>query len=167
MERMRFRPIVSLLLIAGTVGCAQGTPTSPPNTRLSPDSTEVIITPTLGPPLTANPITPSEIITKEVSPMEKATPASTPSDSGLQKFVNQAKQDLAQHLDISPDKIEVVEVKAVVWRDSSLGCPQPGMAYLQVLQDGLLIRLKVGDKIYNYHSGGNRPPFLCENPARD
>ena len=99
--------------------------------------------------------------------MEKATPASTPSDSGLQKFVNQAKQDLAQHLDISPDKIEVVEVKAVVWRDSSLGCPQPGMAYLQVLQDGLLIRPKVGDKIYNYHSGGNRPPFLCENPAKD
>jgi hypothetical protein len=117
--------------------------------------------------LTANPITPSEIITKEVSPMEKTPPASTPSDSGLQKFIAQAKQDLAQRLDIDPDQIEVVEAKAVVWPDSSLGCPQPGMAYLQVLQDGLLIRLKVGDKIYNYHSGGNRPPFLCENPAKD
>jgi hypothetical protein len=43
-----------------------------------------------------------------------------------------------------------------------LGCPQPGLAYTQVQQEGLLIRLRVGKRLYNYHSGGGSAPFFCE-----
>lgn len=73
-----------------------------------------------------------------------------------------AEEDLAQRLGISPDQIEVSEVRAVTWPDASLGCPEPDMMYAQVIQEGLLIRLSAGGETYAYHSGGNRPPFLCE-----
>jgi hypothetical protein len=81
---------------------------------------------------------------------------------GLQRFVDQALADLAERLAIEAAQIEVVEVKEVVWPDASLGCPQPGMAYIQVPFDGLLIRLRVGERVYAYHSGGGRDPFLCD-----
>jgi len=70
--------------------------------------------------------------------------------------------DLAQRLNIDPAGISVIETRAVVWPDRSLGCPRPGMAYAQVPQDGALIRLRAGGREFDYHSGGGRPPFLCE-----
>ncbi len=76
-----------------------------------------------------------------------------------------AKEDLARRLNITVDRIDLVELRSVVWPDRSLGCPRPGMGYLQVQVDGLLIRLQASGYLYEYHSGGNRAPFLCENPA--
>lgn len=76
--------------------------------------------------------------------------------------VEVAMADLAQRLGVAADAIDVVEVEAVTWPDGSLGCPQPDMAYTQVPQDGLRIRLRAGGETYAYHSGGGREPFLCE-----
>lgn len=80
--------------------------------------------------------------------------------------VNIATQDLSDRLDVDESEIEVVTVEMVIWPDASMGCPHPDMAYKQVPQDGLRIRLEVDGTLYNYHSGGNRPPTLCENPAK-
>jgi hypothetical protein len=80
--------------------------------------------------------------------------------------VDYAKADLAQRLGIQTEAIEVMEVRPVIWPDGALGCPRPGMGYIQVQQDGLLIRLRAGGRVYEYHSGGARPPFLCEQPDR-
>lgn len=86
-------------------------------------------------------------------------------DAGLQTLVTQAKDDLAERLAIEPDQIELVEAEYVVWPDGSLGCPHPDMMYPQVQQDGVFIRLKVDAQFYDYHGGGKRPLFLCENSA--
>jgi hypothetical protein len=91
----------------------------------------------------------------------------TSSDLARQDLVVQAKEDLAQRLSIEIGQVGLVEAKAVVWPDSGLGCPQPGVAYTQVRRDGLLIRLRVGKRVYNYHSGGSRSPFLCEQATED
>ncbi len=81
-------------------------------------------------------------------------------------LVKAAVADLSQHTGASPAEITLVSYEAVTWPDSGLGCPQPDMAYAQVLVDGARIRLQVGDQVYEYHSGsGGEPPFLCENPA--
>ena len=90
-----------------------------------------------------------------------------PADAGLQNLIEKAKADLAQRLKISVNEITLVEATSVVWPDASLGCPQPGMAYIQVPEDGLLIKLQVGDQAYSYHSGGFRDPFLCETVYKD
>jgi hypothetical protein len=112
----------------------------------------------------AIPITQTEPgITKEKTVMS-TTPIPVSPDPALQQIVMQAREDLAKRLGIGLDQIDLVELRSVIWPDKSLGCPQPGMEYLQVQQDGLLIRFRVAGRSYEYHSGGNRPPFLCENP---
>jgi hypothetical protein len=83
-------------------------------------------------------------------------------DQNDNPLVLQAKEDLAKRLGVQIAEIELLNYQEVVWPDASLGCPQPGMAYTQVPQDGTLIRLQAKDKIHNYHSGGNRDVFLCE-----
>ena len=79
-------------------------------------------------------------------------------------LIAQARQDLAERLNIGPDEVYLVEARDVVWRNGSLGCPQPGRLYTQALVPGLCIRLGAEEKIYHYHSGGNRPPFFCPKP---
>jgi len=86
----------------------------------------------------------------------------TPISAGLQGLIAQAKEDLAFRLSIPIEEIDLVELSAVVWPDGALGCPEPGVAYTQVQQEGLLIRLRAGKQIYPYHSGGGKPPFLCQ-----
>jgi hypothetical protein len=83
----------------------------------------------------------------------------------LGKQITFAKKDLATRLNVPVDQITLISAEVVVWPDRGLGCPQPGMGYIQVQHDGLRIRLQVKDSIYHYHSGRNRPPFLCEHPA--
>jgi hypothetical protein len=83
-------------------------------------------------------------------------------DPALEPYVQEARGDLAQRLNISADEIEVIEAKAVVWPDAGLGCPQPGMAYAQVQVEGILIRLSFQGMSYDYHGSGSRDLFLCE-----
>jgi hypothetical protein len=111
---------------------------------------------------TAMPIAPVTPISTREEKMVAGVPIPTPLDPTLQKIVAQAQEDLAGRLRIDSSQVELVDVQSVVWPDGSLGCPQPGMAYIQVQVDGLLIRFKAGDSVYEYHSGGARPPFLCE-----
>ena len=86
--------------------------------------------------------------------------------SALQPLIDVAIIDLAQRLGIEPAAISVAEAMAVVWPDRSLGCPRPGMQYPQVPHDGFLIRLEAQGRMFAYHGGGSRPPFLCESPDR-
>ena len=84
---------------------------------------------------------------------------------GLQRLADLAKQDLGARLGVEPAAIEVLQADYVTWRDSSLGCPRPGYQYLQVLTNGSRIRLSAAKQVFQYHSGDNRPPFLCEKPS--
>jgi hypothetical protein len=106
-----------------------------------------------------------------------ATAAATPANSSaitpplgqaLQAQVDLARADLARRQSAAIDTVALVEVRSVVWPDGGLGCPRPGMVYPQVQVDGLLIRLRIGERVFDYHGDGTRPPFLCEQkPAGD
>ena len=136
---------------------------SPPSTGPSEEATPSAVE-TPAPLVTAVLISPTQVIQEETVAVNPTIPS--PSDPALQGLVMRAKEDLARRLSIEVDQIDLIEARAVVWPDGGLGCPQPGMAYIQVQQDGSLIRLRVGKRIYNYHSGGNRPPFLCEQATK-
>jgi hypothetical protein len=76
--------------------------------------------------------------------------------------VQTAKQDLAKRLKVPERSIELVgPVEEVTWPDASLGCPEPGMLYAQVLTPGYRFKLQSGGKIFDYHAGGGAVK-LCE-----
>ncbi len=106
---------------------------------------------------------PGEVINAAV---EEEPSMLTPSNPVLQQLVTQAKTDLAERLEIDQDRIDLLGLKEVVWPDTSLGCPRPGMDYPQVTREGHLIRLRAGKRIYEYHSGQGRAPFHCDQPAK-
>ena len=87
------------------------------------------------------------------------------SEPELSQQLTEAIQDLAGRLDVQSDDIKVIVEKNVTWRDGSLGCPKEGMMYTQALVPGMLIVLRVDGSEYEYHSGGGRAPFYCENPV--
>ncbi|MET7280382.1 hypothetical protein ABZS29_19245 [Kribbella sp. NPDC005582] len=89
-----------------------------------------------------------------------AAPTGTPGGTA----VEQATADLVAKLGVQATAVKVVSAEEITWSDGSLGCPEPGMRYTQALVNGMRIVLEADGKRYEYHSGGARPPFLCENP---
>jgi hypothetical protein len=87
-------------------------------------------------------------------------------EPGMQSLIDAATADLMKRLSVTRDTIEVISAQSVVWPDRSLGCPQPGMVYPQVLAEGYYIELRVKGQVYSYHGGEGRGPFLCENPSK-
>lgn len=129
------------------------TSTEPPD----PTKIAVFLTPTTE--KQAASITPTEGTS---DPMPAYLP--TPTNSDLQSLVELAQKDLGARLSIPSDQISLVEVSQVTWSDSSLGCPQPDMAYTQVLTPGYLVVLKSGDRQFEYHAGQDKSLFFCKNP---
>jgi len=82
----------------------------------------------------------------------------------VKAVVGLAIEDLAGRLGLAPEAIQLVSVEPVEWSDASLGCPQPGMMYAQVITPGYRVVLEAEGQEYEYHSGGMRDPFLCEQP---
>jgi len=91
-------------------------------------------------------------------------PTQPPPSSGMEGLIEKAKEDLAQRLAIDVENINVLEARAVVWPDASLGCPQPGIVYAQVQTAGYLIQLEANSEIYEYHMDTGEQVILCENP---
>lgn len=88
-----------------------------------------------------------------------------PIDRKLQDIAEMARRDLAEHLAVEPEAIEVRRAERVTWRDSSAGCPEPGQMYMQVLTAGARFFLTVSGVEYRYHQTDGGDPFLCETPS--
>lgn len=83
------------------------------------------------------------------------------------EVVDAARTDLAQREGVSPDDVSVVRVSQVDWSDSSLGCPEEGMAYTQVVTPGFQIILQAGERVFDYHAGSDGAVFLCPSGEKD
>ncbi len=128
------------------------TPTVPSSTTTT--TLDVVVTPPTNKPAPApEPTVPLPSIPPG------ADPAATPD-------VAFAISDLAATLGVPEGNVIAVGWEEVVWRDGSIGCAQPGMAYTQALVDGMRIALEVDGTVYWYHAGGGREPFHCANPTQ-
>jgi len=68
--------------------------------------------------------------------------------------VEAAVQAVSNEVGISASRLDPYQVFAAQWRDSSLGCPRPGMAYLPVITRGYRVFLREADapsQIYEVH----------------
>lgn len=122
--------------------------------------------PTALPP-TAAPPAPTALPPTAVPPAPTAPAA--PGGAGdvvPQDIISAIFADLAGRIGGDPAGFSVVVAEAVTWPDGSLGCPQPGMMYPQVLTDGFRVVVESDGAEYAYH-GDERGQFVyCENPAR-
>ena len=112
--------------------------------------------------------TPTEaqpVLTPTQGEMPQMPSTALPQPAGLENLIKMAKDDLAQRLSVEISQIRVLDARDVVWPNSSLGCPQPGMLYAEVLTPGYLILLNVNGQEYEYHAGKNSDAFYCKNPT--
>ena len=123
------------------------------------------------PTQTVSPLpTPTDIDTPPPSqPEQTATPETSQSsgeaqdpdlDPQVANLIEQAREDLRSRLQIEAGRISLDSVEAVQWRDSSLGCPQPGRNYLMVITPGFQIILSAEGQEYDYRTDLQRA-ILC------
>lgn len=82
--------------------------------------------------------------------------------SGLDRAIANAQTDLARRLGVTAQSIQVSAAEAKEWPNSALGCPEPGMMYMQVITPGYQVVLTVGGKNYPYHGDRSGAMKLCE-----
>jgi hypothetical protein len=62
---------------------------------------------------------------------------------------------------VDREEIKIVRAESVVWSDGSLGCPEPGMMYTQVLVNGYWVVIEAAGKTYDYRVGSGGSFRLC------
>lgn len=162
MKRFLFFLSLFALIIGASVGCA-GTQTLSTPLPL-PSSVLATTAPTTAPAATATAVvspSPQPPAIPSVTPSTQGATATPMTDPQLEKFVNDAKQDLATGANIPPDSITVKSITPQEWPNAALGCPLPGIMYIQVVTQGYIIVLTGGGRDWEYHAGGNRVE-LCD-----
>ena len=107
---------------------------------------------------------PNPISTKqEGSSIPTNNPAQDAVESSDQeKWIKLARKDLAEQLKIQAEEIELVSFEYVTWADASLGCPQPGMFFIQLPIEGYRLILEFQGNAYAYHSDKEGNMLLCD-----
>ena len=98
------------------------------------------------------------------SPLPTAiSPVSGPAASGgADAAVRAAVSHLAAQIKVAPETVQVVSIAAADWSDTSLGCPQPGMFYAQVIVQGYRIVLSAGGAQTEYHADQKGRVVTCK-----
>lgn len=158
---MRFLLACLLLSLLGLTACRPLDLSPADDPPAEPSPTPIRIDPTQT-PLSAEALTPTDQETAAVTPWPTAA---LPDDPAQRELIDQARADLAQRLSVAPEALGFVAFEAVTWPDAGLGCPEPGLAYTQVQVDGYRITFGQGKRMFTYHGGAGRGPFLCESAA--
>lgn len=67
-------------------------------------------------------------------------------------FLRVVQKQVAEQLDLSTRRVQLVTMTAITWPDNSLGCPQPEQDYTPVNIEGYRIVVTAGDKEYIFHT---------------
>ena len=86
--------------------------------------------------------------------------AQTPRDEA----VRAATDVVSAKLGVPAGDLQVVNVTEATWRDSSLGCPEPGHVYTPSLVGGFKVTLQGGRARYEVRTGGGRA-VVCDGGA--
>ena len=70
---------------------------------------------------------------------------------------------VAAETGLPPDQFNVISSEAVNFSDASLGCPQPGMAYPQVITPGYRVLVEGNGQNFDVRVSGKRGR-ICDNP---
>jgi hypothetical protein len=167
--------LVTLALIA-LVGCAAGEP-APDASPLEPGEESPDVAPRSG--VGISPISP-----QGASPLPSPSPSppvlreegdERPDGEGGDPLLlreeeeREVKSAVAAELDVEARELEVVEAEVVQWGNASLGCPEEGKVYAQMIVPGY--RFVLEDEkgtVYRVHTSGDPRDFvLCDRPHEE
>jgi hypothetical protein len=105
----------------------------------------------------------SVVITNTTAtPISSASSASSlTTDLNLQGLAQKARQDLANRLNLSIDKIEFQKVVPAKWPYDNVGCPLSDAERVDTSSTGYQILLSANNQIYIYHTDGKDWIGLC------
>jgi hypothetical protein len=147
--------VVLGMAACSSVNPSQDIPPLTPETNLGQETSPV------GQPAPTSTGLPTEIVEplSPVSPtIPEAAPAMDPAKQavppipGSEAALAAAIADLAKQTSLPADQITLVSIEVTDWSDTSLGCPQEGMMYAQVITPGYLIVLEAQGQQYEYHT---------------
>ena len=95
--------------------------------------------------------TPTPTEKDDYVPANTPTPIPTPTPE-VPGFGGLFIAELSNKLGIKPKNIKLVSYEDTIFNDSSLGCPEPGKFYAQVITPGWKIMFEADGSIYEYHS---------------
>lgn len=154
--RMRHITLIGYLILALAACSPRAQPTTilieTEETAETAEPKEEDATPTYTSPLP----TPTKPVPPE-SPLP--TPPANPAAAA-------ALAHLVTEMGLSPQDVTILSIEEMQWRDGSLGCPKPGMMYIQVIIPGYRIVLEANGEIYDVHTDqtGNTV-VVCDLPT--
>lgn len=72
--------------------------------------------------------------------------------------------DAAKRLGVKESAVVLTRADRVTWSDGALGCPQPGMGYLQALVPGFRVVARSAEHELVYHTDEARQAIACPQP---
>ncbi len=95
---------------------------------------------------------PTSAAAATLTPFPRSTLSDVTPGADSQPAVDAALVDAASHLGVPRDQLRLESVQPQQWPDSSLGCPQPGEMYSQIVTPGFLIVITSGASRLEYHT---------------
>lgn len=189
MVRSGIRGVTALLLLA-LVGCGQQAGGGPAETG-DPTGAPTVVPSAVASPTAATVATvaPTLIPTRETAasptagatevPVGTASAVATPmAESGAapgeeadvdtpeeERAVVAARRALAQQMGVPANELRLISMADAEWPDASLGCPEPGRMYAQVITPGYRVTFEAEDRTYEVHTDRNGRAVICKDGA--
>jgi hypothetical protein len=107
-------------------------------------------------------------ISPQPTPASVAPPQSPLSTPLANPAAAAALAHLVNELGLSPQDVTILSIEEVEWRDGSLGCPEPGMVYIQAIIPGYRILLEANGETYEVHTDeAGSTVVICDLPAEE
>jgi len=84
-------------------------------------------------------------------------------DAAREQAIATARAALAEQQGLKQEQVEVEDAVAREWPDASLGCPENGKLYAQLMTRGYRVRLRVGKTVRTVHVSGSHA-VVCGSP---
>jgi hypothetical protein len=93
--------------------------------------------------------------TQTAAPLAEATPPLGDA------YAERAVMVVAAEVNLAPEAVTVVGIEPVDWPDAGLGCPLPGMVYLQKVTPGFRVTLSAAGTEYAVHMDEAGTAIIC------
>ncbi len=158
---IRLKSVIVAILLVLAACASGGTPVVEPTQQLIPPT--ITDTPASA-PVTSTPLElprPSDLAMTPVGTLESIDQSPSldeqlANDPVAAELAALAQRRVAQELNLPTRRVQIVEVVAYAWTDTSLGCPIPGENYSPGEVDGYRIVLSAGEQQYIFHTDFDR-----------